>query len=70
MEKMNTMVQQINRAMQEQGKGIEHITEASEKMRSITRQVKISTEEQANGSKQISDAVEDVTIRIQQIGRE
>ncbi len=66
-EKMNTMVQQINHAMRELQNGTLHITQSSEKIKSITRQLKIATEEQAKGSKQISGAGENVNLRIQEI---
>jgi len=68
MDKINQMVHQINTAMQEQGKVIEHITEGSEKMRLITRQVKSATEEQASGSKQTSSAIEEIAAGITDIG--
>ena len=68
MDKINQMVHQINTAMQEQGKVIEHVTEGSEKMRLITRQVKSATEEQASGSKQTSSAIEEIAAGITEIG--
>lgn len=66
-EKMNTMVQQINHAMRELQNGTLHITQSSEKIKSITHQLKIATEEQAKGSKQISGAGENANLRIQEI---
>jgi methyl-accepting chemotaxis protein len=67
MAQIKEMVQQINRATQEQGNASVEITKAVENMRILGHDVKRSTQEQSKGSHLITAAVEKVTERIYQI---